>query len=282
VLSTSTITVGSRSMKDLTVTWSSSSSAFLGTNSFVANDIILFYNTTSVTLFPLNTTYTATTVNSLLGLTTYLTTITPSFFRVFSATSSSFTICPYVANTVCTSATNYGASLFMATVASWFSFSGPTITASSTAAATLTITHSDARYGGAGLSVISGSLPMGPTSSYVTGSGRYTNRYPFAGSCAVQYKNYGAFATRQNTNANTASTLGHFSVGHAYVTPPASTAAGAAGVAAVVCGATPAKGAGAAPGRALRGSAAAGKAAVGMEGMETQACLPGHCGRPCH
>lgn len=198
VLSASTITVGSRSMKDLTATWSASSSAFIGTNSFVANDIILFYNTTSATLFPLNTTYTATTVNSLLGLTTYLTTITPSFFRIYSATPSSFTICPYVANTACTSATNYGTSLFMATVASWFSFSGPSVTTSSTIAATLTITHSDARYGGAGLSVVSGSLPMGPTSSYVTGSGRYTNRYPFAGSCAVQYKNYGNLGTRQN------------------------------------------------------------------------------------
>jgi len=110
-----------------------------------------------------------------------------------------------------------------------FIFTSATVTPCTLcSAATLSYTQASSLQGNAGLSNsgANGDTPtsavfaFGPASAYQAGVGATAARYPYAASCAVQYKNYGAFATRQNTNAYTASTLGHYSVGHAYVTPP--------------------------------------------------------------
>jgi len=105
---------------------------------------------------------------------------------------------------------------------------------------TLTYKQGSTHQGNAGLSNMGAAnsnqmYPIGSTSAYQAGVGAVAARYPYAASCAVQYKNYGAFATRQNINPNplVSSTLGQMAVlgdtlPYAYVTPAYSTASGAA------------------------------------------------------
>jgi hypothetical protein len=115
----------------------------------------------------------------------------------------------------------------------FFLISGVSVTPCGTqcSAATFSYTQPSSLLGNSGLSKSGGETPtpIGATSPYQSGVGATRARYPYAASCAVQYKNYGALATRQNTNADTSLTLGHGAVGAGFVTAPAVTG-GAAGV----------------------------------------------------
>jgi len=194
----SPLTVGSRQQSADSTFTASTAGVFSGVNTFAANDIIFFTSSSDTTNLPISSTTTSSIVNALTAVTSSYTKTTARYYRVYTATTYTFTICAYVKDTACTSAMTFTSAITSVTVPSWFSFTGSDCTVAPTSAVALTVYHSDLRFGGAGTV----NTNMGNFSSYVTGSGLYTTRYPFAASCAVQYKNYGNLATRQNVNTS--------------------------------------------------------------------------------